>query len=503
MNILQAIQDPNLFRPFLADDEDDLTSWQNWMVALRVLYGLPLNTHRKIVEQCTGRTHLPGHGFDTALFLTGRRSGKSRIASIIGAFEATLAGHETKLAKGERGIVPIVSPTRHQSRVIKDYMRAIFDSPLLANEIAVETREGFELNSGTRIEILAGDWRTVRNFTCLAVIVDEAAFFGYTEESKVKSDTELIRAIKPSLATVGGRLIGISSPYARKGWTWTQHKRNFGNDVGKTLVWNCPSRTMNPTLPQAVVDEAMDEDLQAAKSEYLGEFRDDVAVFLPREVIENLVAEGRGNLLPRRDISYSAFVDMSGGRGDDAALAIAHKRERTVVVDLLRQYRPPFNPYQVVSDMVEELERYGIRNVTGDNYAADFAAQAFRSCGIGYKRSEKPKSALYLELLPRLCSGEIKLPDNETLVNQLANLERRTRSGGKDVIDHPPGGHDDVANAVAGVCNAFNHKKISIGAFFAPSDPPTQEQYGPPGWDDAMRIAGRRPTALCRGILRC
>ena len=33
---------------------------------------------------------------------------------------------------------------------------------------------------------------------------------------------------------------------------------------------------------------------------------------------------------------------------------------------------------------------------------------------------------------------------------QLSTLERRTGRGGKDSIDHPPGGHDDVANVAAG-----------------------------------------------------
>jgi hypothetical protein len=36
-------------------------------------------------------------------------------------------------------------------------------------------------------------------------------------------------------------------------------------------------------------------------------------------------------------------------------------------------------------------------------------------------------------------------------VQQLVALERRTARGGRDTIDHPPGAHDDVANAVAGV----------------------------------------------------
>lgn len=36
------------------------------------------------------------------------------------------------------------------------------------------------------------------------------------------------------------------------------------------------------------------------------------------------------------------------------------------------------------------------------------------------------------------------------LLAQLFGLERRTARGGRDVIDHGPGGHDDLANAVAG-----------------------------------------------------
>ncbi|MBW3540725.1 MAG: hypothetical protein KY476_10680 [Planctomycetes bacterium] len=464
MNIIDAIKDENLFRPFLGK----LQSWRNWLTALRVLYGLPLyRPGRRTVQQCTGRdwSRLPRAGFETGLFLTGRRSGKSRCAAIIGAYEAALAGHERRLAKGERGVVPVISPTKYQSRIVRDYIRSIFETPLLRNEVKAETRDGFELHSGTRIEILAGDWRTVRGYTLLAAIVEEACFFGYDAESKVKNDSELIRALKPSLATVGGKLICISSPYARKGWCYQQWKRHYGRDDAKVLVWNCPSRTMNPTLPQAVVDEAIAEDMQAARSEYLGEFRDDVAEFLPRTVIERLVMAGRVELLPQRSISYVAFADLSGGRHDDAALAVAHREERKVVVDCVKRYRPPFNPHEVVAQMAHELRRYGVRRVTGDNYAAEFVAGAFESCGIRYTKAPKAKSVLYAELLPRLCSNEIELPDSEPLVSQLAGLERRTRSGGRDIIDHPPGGHDDLANAVAGVADVACTRRPLVGAF--------------------------------------
>ena len=213
----------------------------------------------------------------TALFLTGRRSGKSRIAATIAAYEAVLAGHADKLSKGEKGVVPVVAPTKAQGRIVRDYTRAIFELPLFRDRVGkVRPTVGLNSSGGVRIEIMAGDFRTVRGYTLLAAIVDEACFVGYEQESKM-NDTELVRALKPSLATVDGKLICISSPYARKGWCYQQWKRHHGNPDARTLVWNAPSRTMNPTLPQRIVDEAMAEDKQAAKSEYLGEFRDAVA----------------------------------------------------------------------------------------------------------------------------------------------------------------------------------------------------------------------------------
>lgn len=116
--------------------------------------------------------------------------------------------------------------------------------------------------------------------------------------------------------------------------------------------------------------------------------------------------------------------------------------------------------------MSDVLRKYHVRKVTGDNYAGEWPVEAFQAHGIRYTKAELPASGLYLELLPRICSKEIELLDDEILINQLSNLERRTRSGGKDIIDHPPGGHDDVANAVAGVTEVAVAKRLHAGAAF-------------------------------------
>ena len=66
----------------------------------------------------------------------------------------------------------------------------------------------------------------------------------------------------------------------------------------------------------------------------------------------------------------------------------------------------------------------------------------------------RPKSDLYLALLPAVNGELVELPNDEALLRELRVLERRRGSSGKDRVDHPRGGWDDRANAVAGVVEA-------------------------------------------------
>ena len=59
-----------------------------------------------------------------------------------------------------------------------------------------------------------------------------------------------------------------------------------------------------------------------------------------------------------------------------------------------------------------------------------------------------------MDLLPLINSRQIDLLDHTKLVSQLCSLERRAARGGRDLIDHPPQGHDDLINAVAGLAAA-------------------------------------------------
>lgn len=104
------------------------------------------------------------------------------------------------------------------------------------------------------------------------------------------------------------------------------------------------------------------------------------------------------------------------------------------------------------------LKAYGISTVTGDRYGGVWPVERFRAHHIKYEQSAKPKSDLYRDILPAINSGKVDLLDNDRLINQLIGLERRTSRGGRDLIDHQPNSHDDLANVIAGVVAALSAK---------------------------------------------
>jgi hypothetical protein len=211
---------------------------------------------------------------------------------------------------------------------------------------------------------------------------------------------------------------------------------------------------MNASVPQSVIDSAMEEDLARAQAEYFAQFRSDIEGFIAREAVEACVALDVRERSPVTGARYRAFVDPSGGSADSMTLAIGHREKDVVVIDAVRERHPPFSPEDVVAEFAALLKSYRISRVVGDRYAGEWPRERFKEHGVAYEPSDKPKSELYRDMLPAINSRKLDLLDHPHLLAQLASLERRTARGGRDSIDHAPGGHDDLANAVAGVSAA-------------------------------------------------
>jgi hypothetical protein len=248
-------------------------------------------------------------------------------------------------------------------------------------------------------------------------------------------------------------LIAVSSPYSRRRALWQAFKDHYGQDDDPVLVWQSDTATMNPSVDPAVIASAYEADPAAAASEYGGAFRSDLEAFVSREALEACIIPNRRELPPAGH-AYVAFADPSGGTSDSFTLAVCHgeaRGEQTVaVVDCIREIKPPFSPESVVRELASVLKSYRVAKVSGDRYAGVWPAEAFAKQDIVYEPSAASKIDLYRDCLPLLNSGRLELPDLPRLHAQFLSLERRTARGGKDSIDHPPGGHDDLANAVAG-----------------------------------------------------
>lgn len=455
-NIIEAMEDPKLFGQWFRGQ-----CWQAWKVFLSALFAIPLQSH--LIDtyiKHTGRSTLPSTPSREAWLIVGRRGGKSLISALVAVFLACFRDYTPFLAPGEVASVMIIATDRRQAKVVMRYINGFLDNiGMLASLVKGRTQESIELNNRVVIEVHTCSFRAVRGYTIAACIADEIAF--WRSDESANPDTEVIAAIRPALTTIpGSLLLCISSPYARRGALWNAYAKHYGQNGDPVLVWQATTRDMNPNVDQSIIDAALQEDESAAKAEFFAEFRRDVESYISREAVEASI----GDYIERpydSKYTYRAFVDVAGGSGQDSyTMAIAHNERDQIIVDAIRETKPPFNPEEITDQNCRLLNTYRIRNIQKDRYAGSWPDEQFRKRGISCRASEKSKSELYTDSLPQFNAGRVTIPNSQRLVAQLCGLERRTGRGtGRDIVDHGPNGHDDIANVVAGVLAGSSGKR--------------------------------------------
>jgi hypothetical protein len=221
MSLRKALLDANLL------DMGD-PSWVAWRALLLATMAEPLEPEElDHFRKLTGREESPTEMVQEFWAVVGRRGGKSKAIAALAVYVACLCDHT--LSVGETGRVIIVAGDRAQASVILKYAAGTIEhSPLLKQLVARQTAEEIELKSGVVISVGTSNFRRVRGITGLAAICDEIAF--WHSEDSTNPDSEILTALRPTLATTGGPLIAISSPYARRGEMWDAFNRDYGPD---------------------------------------------------------------------------------------------------------------------------------------------------------------------------------------------------------------------------------------------------------------------------------
>ena len=483
ITIVDAMNDPALFEPWFSGP-----TWDGWRAVLKAAFALPMDDQELAFFRQVAERDPPQKRVRELWIVAGRRAGKDSVASLVAAWAGSMFDQQHRLRPGERALVACLANDRDQAKIILDYSRGYFEkSPLLQQLVQEDERASdFRLANQVDVAVLTSSFRATRGRPILLAVLDEISV--WRDENSQNPDEEIYRAILPGLASLDGMLIGISTPYRKSGLLYQKFRKSFGQPGDDVLVIRAPTRALNPTIPQSVIDAALADDPAGAKAEWLAEFRDDIAGWLATEVIEAAVDNGVTVRPPRRDFRYEAFVDPSGGVKDSFTCAIAHQEDEISVLDCVLEIKAPLDPSSATKQVSDLLKSYGLSACTGDRYAAEWVRSAFERCGIYYKHSERDRSSIYADALPLFTSGRARLLDNKRLVSQFAGLERKTSSMGKDRIDHGPSGHDDLCNAAAGALvstSGGDYYELRVMPFWDIFENPNRELGEAENWREA------------------
>jgi len=129
-----------------------------------------------------------------------RQSGKSTTTAAIAMHQALYV---------DDSLVLLLSPSQRQSAELFRKLAAMYTATGATVPPKAESALRLELENGSRVISLPAKEATIRGYSGVALLlIDEA--------SRVPDD--LYASVRPMLATSGGRLVAMSTPFGNRGW---------------------------------------------------------------------------------------------------------------------------------------------------------------------------------------------------------------------------------------------------------------------------------------------
>ena len=170
-------------------------------------------------------------GASRMLLNCSRQSGKSTTTAILGLHQAIYT---------PSSLVLILSPSLRQSAEFFRTLANLYTATGATVPPKAESALRLELENGSRVISLPATEATIRGYAAVALLlIDEAA----------RVPDPLYSAVRPMLATSGGRMIALSTPWGRRGW-WSDSWHG-PDDWKRVLV---PAEQC-PRIPKHFLDE--------------------------------------------------------------------------------------------------------------------------------------------------------------------------------------------------------------------------------------------------------
>ena len=457
----------------------------------------------EIYKYLTGEDyHLDKVGHDIKNLITlclGRRGGKTSLAGILGLWSAIRKdwralrdkkGNIKKkgndyvffgLGDKEFGEVKVLSRSVGYSEDILTEMKAKFDrSPILKRLLDKEgeqskgrltlkipsLRDGALAYCTIKITVDAATSDTARGGATIFAMLDECAFL-HQDEKYVNSLNKVLAALQPSLKQFGdyGILVLSSTPSAKIGPFYERviDPHRFGK---KHLKLQGESWIFNNILTLKDWEQAYRDDPIEFPTEYQAKFIDSKSQFFRAEAVENAVNKGvvEVDYIKNQDISYVAALDAAY-KGDRFAFTVVSVRreEKETKIEQVHQMvwerrsrKDEVDLREVGHHISKIVTKYNLDIVYADQYGYIPLRELFKDRHNitleEYPFTAQSKKLIYKNLQTLIDQGDVKLLDDRHLVGELVSMELEITEAGQIKIYHPPGKHDDRADAFALAC---------------------------------------------------
>lgn len=401
------------------------------------------------------------------LLLSGIRTGKSLIAAAI-AVRASQTCSLEGLGPGETPRVSVVSLRKDTARVIYDHivgnvlsrpaLRALLVGEPTADTVTLRHPSGRPIDivvcAGARAGgTLVGRWSA-------GVIFDEAPRMVGADEGVVNYDD--CRAAVIGRLLPGAQVVSIGSPWAPFGPIYSRVTERFGKPGKDLVVIRASAPAMNPvTWTPERVEELRRTDPNVYRTDVLGEFVDPESSLIGQDDIDKATRVGPRELPRALHHEYLAVIDPAT-RGNAWTLGVATvDPQGKLVVALARQWvgtpSEPLSPEKVLKEIASVVHSYGCTTVWTDQWSSDALRDIGRRHGVFLVEETitgPRKVELFGRLATRAAQGELELPPDTHLRQDLLSVRRRVTQGGV-AIDLPrtsDGRHCDYAAMLAIMC---------------------------------------------------
>jgi hypothetical protein len=204
------------------------------------------------------------------LLLNARQTGKSTTAAAIALRTALLK---------PQALVLLLAPTQRQAAELHNAkVMALYGALGRPIPAVQESAVRIELANRSRIIALPGDERSVRCFSGVdLLVIDEAS----------RTEDGLYLSVRPMLATSGGTLVALSTPFGRRGWFHREWTEGEGWHRVSISAHDCPRIS-----PEFLEEERRSMGRRWFAQEYLNSFESAVdAVFAYEDIQAALTSQ--------------------------------------------------------------------------------------------------------------------------------------------------------------------------------------------------------------------